>query len=106
MICTAEEVLAAKIRSGYQYQGQVYLCPPKYFYSLNQSVSTGLVMLYFQDAWRTINLKKQSDTSDLLNSLCQQLGFTGAIPNSGIARSASPYSFDYCYEEAETMAYA
>ena len=63
-------------------------------------------MLYFQDAWRTINLKSQSDTSDLLDSLCRQLGFTGAVPNTGTSQHTSPYSFDYCYDPGRTKPYA
>ena len=84
------------------YQGQVYLCPPENFYSENRSVSTGLVLLYLHDSWRTINLKSQTDTSDLLDSLCQQLGFSGVVTNSGTSRRASQYSFDYCYNSAAT----
>lgn len=102
-IHVADEVQASP---GNGYHGQVHLCPPEDFYSLNQSVSTGLVMLYLHDSWRTINLKTQSDTSDLIDSLCRQLGFTGAVANSGIARRASPYSFDYCYQVEKTKPYA
>ena len=104
LLLLADTVLAESGSEG--YPGQVYLCPPEGFYSLNQSVSMGLVVLYFPDSWRTINLKTQSDTSDLLDSLCRQLGFTRAVTNSGVARRASPYSFDYCYDVDRTMPYA
>ena len=90
---TANEVLAEP----HGYIGQVYLCPPDSFYSLNRSVSMGLVMLYLHDAWRTINLKPQGHISDLMDSLCRQLGFSRAVTNSGTARSGSRYSFEYCY---------
>jgi hypothetical protein len=38
---------------------------------------------------------------DLLGSIegdtiCKQMGYTGAIPGSAVARSASSYTFDTC----------
>ena len=100
---TADEYVADEDSGG--YPGQVYLCPPDGFRSLNRSVSTGLVLVYLHDSWRTINLKARTDSSDLQSSICRQLGFTGAVPNSGTSKRASQYSLDYCYNSSSTSPY-
>lgn len=88
------------------YDGEIRLCAPdnhtNYIESnIKVSVSFGVVGMYFDEhsVWRGIN--QFNAQTDLLGSveadtICKQMGYTGAIPGSAIARSASNYTFDTC----------
>ena len=86
------------------YDGEIQLYAPdnhtNYIESdVKVSVSFGVVRVYFDEhsVWRGIN--QFNAQTDLLgnieaDTICKQMGYTGAISGSAIARSASSYTFD------------
>jgi hypothetical protein len=83
------------------FDGQVRLCPPKQF-PKNQSVSTGLVLIYLHKDWRGINQPKDSAYplgSHEADSICRQLGYTGAVVNSAKPWNATLDDYSSCYAE-------
>ena len=82
------------------FDGQVRLCPPKNFPSGTQSVSTGLVLINLHKEWRGINQPKNSAYplgSREADSICRQLGYTGAVINSARPWSATLEGYSNCY---------
>ena len=80
------------------YDGEVYLCPPNNFPS-RYSVSTGLVRLSLHRQWRGINQNSPKPLgSREADSICRQLGYTGAVPNSAVTAKATsnPY-YSHCF---------
>ena len=85
------------------YDGQVKLCPPDQETSnsdIEQSISYGIPALYFTDynVWRGIVQKGSNEFlgNAEANAICRQMGYTGAIPGSAIARNATNYTFENC----------
>ena len=62
------------------------------------STSFGMVSLYKQGTWRGIDQNTSGAFlgSDEAVTLCRQLGYTGAVSGSAVAKSTSQYTFDKC----------
>ena len=86
------------------YDGEITLCPPDVPQGNANitSSSFGVVTLYLQEhnVWRGINQNGTELKSFLgsfeADSICRQMGFTGAIPGSAITINASAYAFENC----------
>ena len=82
------------------YKGQVQLCPPDEViddsaYPARQ-VSFGIVSIYLNSLWGSLNENSTSMVGyDQTNSICKQLGFTGAVRDS--ARTVSSYKGQYSF---------
>lgn len=83
------------------YDGQILLCPPDGS-NFTRSTSFGLVAIYLSKygIWRGMNQKNSSAPlgGNEANSICQQLGYTTAIPGSAITRRAvlQRSTFEHC----------
>ena len=85
-----------------KYDGYILLCPPDNFTATTTSTSFGLVIIYLSkyDIWRGLNQPNGSEPLGLneANAICQQLGYTTAVPGSAVTtRAVQPdYTFDHC----------
>ena len=82
------------------YNGQLALCPADSATDdpdVKLSVSSGMVSLYLKldGTWRGLNTKTLLGTTEA-NTICRQMGFTGAVPGSAVQRSASASTFKKC----------
>ena len=85
------------------YDGQVALCPVD-LTNGNKNISStsfGLVGIYYENndygSWKGINQKDgkflgayEGDT------ICRQMGFTGAYPGTAVTRNVDNYNFSNC----------
>ena len=87
------------------YDGQLSLCAadttlPKLNNNTRYSISFGMVSLYKleTDTWRGVdqNVSNTFLGSDEGDTICRQMGYTGAVPGSAIAKSASTFTFSNC----------
>lgn len=87
------------------YDGQLSLCPvdtmlPSSNNGTHYSVSFGVVILYmkYTKTWR--GLEQNSSNAFLgcyeADTVCRQMGYTGAEPGSAVAISATSYKFNNC----------
>ena len=88
------------------YDGQLSLCHadamlPASNNGTHYSVSFGVVSLYRKNSktWRGL---EQNSSNALLgclaaDTICRQIGYTGAEPGSAVAISATNYKFNNCY---------
>ena len=81
------------------FDGHIRLCPPRGFPVGNQSVSTGLVLISFHNEWRGINQQNPGYPlgSREADSICKQLGYTGAVVNSAKPWNATSENYNSCY---------
>ena len=85
------------------YDGQISLCPadvtlPEVNDNTHYSVSFGMISLYKQGTWRGLdqNISNAFLGSDEADTICRQIGYTGAVTGSAVAKSTSQYTFDEC----------
>ena len=82
------------------YNGKLALCPTDNATSdpnIRLSVSHGMVSLYFAShgTWRGLDTKALLGATEA-NTICRQMGFTGAVPGSATALSATDRTFNKC----------
>lgn len=82
------------------YDGQIKLCPHNNAPN-NISTSFGLITMFLKNTWRGLNQPNGSAVlgTNEADTICRQLGYTGAIPGSAITRRAyeSPeITFEHC----------
>ena len=86
------------------YDGQVTLCPASdtiWNSTIKSSTSFGLVGLYYtynnDGDWKGIN---QGDewllTANASDTICRQMGFTGAYPGTAVTQNVDEYNFTFC----------
>ena len=84
------------------YNGYIMLCPPDNFNLTRRSNSFGLVAIYLtqHDSWRGLNQPNDSNPLGVneANAICQQLGYTMAVPGSTVTSRAvqTTYTFKHC----------
>ena len=85
------------------FDGQLSLCPanitlPKDNNNIRYSTSFGMISLYKQGTWRGLdqNVSQAFLGSDEADTICRQIGYTGAVPGSAVAKNTSQYHFDQC----------
>ena len=83
------------------YEGQVWLCPPDGADAgpLHQ-ISMGLVLIFLHNEWGAIN-ERNIETSlrtYRANSICRQLGYSQAVPDSTLTveGASARYTYDTC----------
>ncbi len=91
------------------YSGQVALCPPDTANQTHraQSVSFGIVSLYFYNKWGALTLdSNHKAVPEVINHyrgnlICQQMGFQQVVPGSVQTLSSyktdSGYTFSHCF---------
>ena len=81
-----------------KYYGQIMLCPPD-----DTLISSfGMIIIYSSkyDTWRGLN--QATLTSDVAletneaDTICRQLGYTGARPGSAVTKQAVYNNFEQC----------
>ena len=86
----------------YTYEGKVQLCPPDNVIDdmsyLARQISFGIVSVYMNSLWGSVNENSTSSFGyNQANSICKQLGFTGAVKDSvRTVNTYSSYSFTRC----------
>ena len=96
------------IKDEYAYPGQVQLCPPDQLTSESDTnpalqVSMGIVSVYEHELWASLNENNSSNrvTHQQANSICQQMGFTGAVVDS--IRTVGSYAGQYTFTNCQTL---
>ena len=82
------------------YDGQIMLCPPDDTLAYDIS-SFGMIVMYLSkyNTWRGLNQPNNSVAlgTNEADTICRQLGYTGARPGSAVTRRAVPdYTFHHC----------
>ena len=79
------------------YDGQVALCPVANTSADIYSTSFGLIGIYYTDygAWKGINQRKLLGAYEA-DTICRQMGFTGAYSGTAITRIVENYDFSKC----------
>ena len=87
------------------FDGQVRLCPPRDFPNGIQSASTGLVLINLHGVWRGINQLNSSYPLGIrvADSVCRQLGYTGAVVNSAKPWNATAEDYSNCYQQGNKL---
>ena len=86
------------------YDGQVTLCPTNntsWNGTIKSSTSFGLVGIYYtrnnDGDWKGINQKDERRlTAITSDTICRQMGFTGAYPGTAVTQNAEQYNFSSC----------
>jgi hypothetical protein len=82
------------------YNGQVALCPIDNDSANITSTSFGLVGIYYKDygAWKGINQRRDGRQLGAYeaDTICRDMGFTGAYSGTAVIRSVENYGFSKC----------
>ena len=81
------------------FNGQITLCPSdnQTSDSVWTSVSFGVISLQFNGTWKGIHLTYDAPLQNSeADTICRQMGFTGAKTGSAVAITATQYTFEKC----------